>query len=115
MSTKVKESFNLRAFITLMAVCTGAGLPLTGLGNHLWQHAYFSPVRHTFMAIHNVLALLFCVFTIWHILLNRRALAGYIRSGVAQARAVTREMIYALAFTAAALLVAVGHGLGLIH
>ena len=112
---KMKRSFSLRAFIVLMAACTGLGLPFSGLANHLLQHAFFSPARHTFMAVHNVLALLFCVFTIWHILLNRRALAGYIRSGVAQARAVTREMIYALAFTAAALLVAVGHGLGLIH
>ena len=112
---KMKRSFNLRAFVTLMAACTGLGLPFSGLANHLLQHAFFSVARHTFMAVHNVLGLLFCVFIIWHILLNRRVLAGYIRRGVAQARAVTREMIYALAFTAAALLLAVGHGMGLIH
>jgi hypothetical protein len=113
MTTKTKESFNLRAFITLMAGFTGAGLPLTGLANHLLQQEPLTVPRHTFMAVHNVLGLVFCVFTICHILLNRRVLAGYIRSGMAQARALKREMIYALALTGAVLVLAVGHGLGL--
>ena len=112
---KMKRSFNLRAFVTLMAACTGLGLPFSGLANHLLQHAFFSVARHTFMAVHNVLGLLFCVFTIWHILLNRRALAGYMRRGMDQARGWKREMIYAGVLTGAALLLAVGHGLGLLH
>jgi hypothetical protein len=112
---KMKRSFNLRAFVILVAACTGLGLPFTGLANHLLQMALLTVPRHTFMAVHNVLGLLFCVFTIWHILLNRRVLAGYIRRGMAQARVVQREIIYALALTGAALFLAVGHGLGLIH
>ena len=72
--TTVDRKFNLRAFAVLMITFSGLGLPVTGLVNHFYGFAPLSVERHAWMSAHNVLALLFTVFTVWHVVLNRRAL-----------------------------------------
>jgi hypothetical protein len=74
------KKLNVRAFGALMIGFCGVGLPVTGVVNHLNE---FSPVLvegHAWHSSHNVLGVLFLVFSFWHIVLNRRPLWNYIRS-----------------------------------
>lgn len=67
------KTWNMRAFVALAMTFSGLCLPVTGYANHVYQFAPMSVARHAWMAAHNVLAVQFTVFAIWHAILNRRA------------------------------------------
>ena len=111
MRDTIKKSFNKRAFVALTAASAGLGLPITGLANHLFQMEPMGVQRHAWMAAHTGLGVLFLVFVIWHIILNRRALCNYVRGACSGQPGMSREVFWAVAFVAAVLFVGVGHAL----
>ena len=106
---KTPGKFNTRAFVALMVALSGLGLPLTGLFNHWLGQSPMSVERHAWMSAHNVLGLLFLVFSIWHVLLNRRSLWKHVRRSTAQLLSLNRETVVAGAVVAFSLLLSVGH------
>lgn len=108
METTIKR-FNTRAFVTLMIAFTGVGLPVTGIANHVYGFSALTITRHAWMSAHNVLGLLFIIFSIWHITLNRRALLNHIRGVAARVSFVSREAVLAGAIVTIVLLIFVGH------
>lgn len=105
----VDRRFNLRAFAVLMITFSGLGLPVTGIVNHFYGFAPLSLERHAWMSAHNVLALLFTIFAVWHVVLNRRALWNYLKGLAARMPRANREAVVAVAVVAVALLIFVGH------
>jgi hypothetical protein len=105
----MQSRFSVRAFVVLMIAFSGLGLPVTGVFNHLYGFSPPSTARHAWMSAHNVLGLLFVGFSIWHVILNRRALWKHIRGVGARARRVNREAVLAGAVLALVLLLSVGH------
>jgi len=101
--------FNLRAFATLGVLFSGLGLPVTGIANHVYQFESLSTVRHAWMAAHNSLGLLFVVFCIWHVALNRKALLNHIRAFAVRVPMMSREAIAAVAVVALVLFLFVSH------
>ena len=101
--------FNARAFVALMVAFSGLGLPVTGLANHVYGFSPLSAARHAWMSAHNILGLLFVVFSIWHIVLNRRALWNHLRSTAARIPSVSREAVVAGVLVAIVLLLFAGH------
>ena len=61
------------------------------------------------MSAHNALGVLFAVFSIWHIVLNRRAVWNHLRSTASRIPAMSREAMLAGGVVAITLLVFVGH------
>jgi hypothetical protein len=104
-----EKRFDRRAFVSLAMAISGAGLPVTGLANHLLGMEEMTLRRHVWMTAHNVLALMFTFFALWHVTLNRRALVGHIRGLARRAPAVRREAVYALGVVAAVTFVVVSH------
>jgi hypothetical protein len=88
---------------------SGLGLPITGMANHAHQFESMNVARHAWMAAHNSLGLLFIVFSVWHIVLNRQSLFNHLRGMAASIPAVSREMIAAITLVAFVLFVFVGH------
>lgn len=101
--------FNSRAFVALGLVFSGLGLPITGIANHAHQFEAMNVTRHAWMAAHNSLGLLFVIFSIWHVILNRKALLGHFRGLTANIPTISREMIAAAAVVAFVLFLFVGH------
>ena len=99
--------FNKRAFVAMMAVFSGIGLPLSGLMNHIYGFDPLTTSRHAWMAAHNAMGIVFAIFVGWHVALNRRALAGHFRN--AAAALPRRETALAGAIILALLTLAVGH------
>jgi hypothetical protein len=104
-----KSRFNWRAFVSLAALFSGLGLPITGIPNHVHQFEPMNTVRHAWMAAHNSLGLLFVIFALWHVLLNRRALFNHIRGLAAHVPTINRETMTAFALVAIVLFLFVGH------
>ncbi|MBI5545457.1 MAG: 4Fe-4S binding protein [Deltaproteobacteria bacterium] len=103
-------SFNHRAFTTLMIALTGLGLPATGIANHLLGIAPLTSARHAWMSAHNALGLLFSVFCVVHVVLNRRALWSHLRGNPARGLSgISREAALAVVSVGLALLLLVGH------
>jgi|GEM_PF-1698649 len=109
MTEPTRKPFNSRAFWSLLAALTLAGLPWTGLEVHLHQADPLFVDRHAWMAAHWVLAALFTVAGTAHLLLNLRALARYARALPARLLPASREALLAIALTGALLFVGVGH------
>lgn len=106
-----RKPFNMRAFVALAAALAGFGLPVTGVANHIHQMDPMTLQRHVWMSAHNILGVLFVVFTVWHVILNRRALFNY-ASGLAERfPKMSREAICAAALVAGVVVVVVGHAL----
>ncbi len=103
--------FNPRAFVSSMIVFTAAGLPVTGLANHVLQAEPFSTARHAWMGAHNSLGVLFVVFAAWHVVLNRRALAGYLRAAAPRVPGGGREVFCALLLLTVTTALVVAHAL----
>jgi hypothetical protein len=104
-----QKRFNRRAFITLTAVISGLGLPVTGLMNHIYGMEPLTLRRHAWMSAHNSLAIVFTVAAVWHVVFNRKALFRYIRVAASDIPRFSRETIYAAAIVTIMLLIAVGH------
>ena len=108
-SEKITRKLNTRAFVVLMIGFSGVGLPVTGVANHIYGFSPMSIERHAWMSAHNILGLMFVAFSIWHIVLNRRALWNHMRNSNGRIPAVSREATLAGIVVALALLVFVGH------
>lgn len=80
------KKLNVRTFVALMIGFCGIGLPVTGVVNHLNEFSPVSVEGHAWHSSHNVLGVLFVVFSIWHIVLNRRPLWNYIRARLRASR-----------------------------
>lgn len=106
---KTGKRLNARAFTVMMMVFSGLGLPLTGVVNHAYGFAPLSVERHAWMSAHNALGVLFALFSIWHIVLNRRAVWNHVRSTVSRIPAMSREAMVAVAVVVITLLLFVGH------
>jgi hypothetical protein len=109
MDAKKEKPFNTRAFVALAAAVSGLGLPLTGYANHLFQFSPLSVQRHAWMAAHNLLAGLFLVFVIWHVLLNRRALLRHAEGLAGSIALPSREAVLAGLLVASVLVLFVRH------
>ena len=108
-SEEKRRKLNRRAFVALMVCFSGLGLPVTGIANHIYGLSPLTVERHAWMSAHNSLGILFVVFSIWHIVLNRRALWIYVKSAAGRIPAVSREAVLAGTVVALALLLFVGH------
>ncbi|MCX5856113.1 MAG: DUF4405 domain-containing protein [Deltaproteobacteria bacterium] len=106
---KTMKKFNIRAFVALMIAFSALGLPITGIANHVYGFSDLTVTRHAWMSAHNILGLLFIIFSIWHIVLNRRALLNYIRGAAARIPFLSREAALAGAVVTLALFIFVGH------
>ena len=106
---KTGKRLNPRAFTAMMMVFSGLGLPLTGIVNHAYGFAPLSVERHAWMSAHNALGILFALFAIWHIVLNRRAVWNHVRSTASRIPAMSREAMLAGGVVAITLLVFIGH------
>jgi len=109
--TRAEKRFNLRSFVSLMITFTGLGLPVTGVANHVYGLGPPSVARHAWMSAHNLLGVLFAVFAVWHVVLNRRPLWNHLRSVGARLAPASREALVAGAVVALTLLLVVGHAL----
>jgi len=105
------KALNVRAFVANMILLATIGLPITGIANHKYGFSPLSIERHAWMSAHNVLGLLFVLFSIWHIVLNRRAVWNHLKNATSRISVVSREAILAVLLTAGALLLFVGHAL----
>ncbi len=101
--------FNSRAFVSDAMALAAAALPVTGLANHLLQTEPMNAARHAWMSAHTSLGVVFVVFAAWHVVLNRRALAGQFRGVLAQVPAAARELLYALVIVGGTTFLIVSH------
>ena len=106
---KTGRRLNPRALTAMTMVLTGLGLPATGIVNHAYGFDPLSTARQAWMSAHNALGVLFAVSSIWHIVLNRRALWKHVRSTASRIPAMSREALVAGAVVAVTLLVFIGH------
>jgi len=102
-------TFKHRAFVAMVMVFSGLALPVTGIVNHFYGFAPLSVERHGWMAAHNALGLLFVVFSIWHVVLNRKALWSHVKNTAAHIPVVSREAMLAGSVIAVMLVLFVGH------
>jgi hypothetical protein len=102
------KGFNIRAFVFYMIALSGLGLPVTGIALHEYAFSPFTAARHAWMSAHNILGVLFAVFSIWHAALNRKAVLNYFR-GLAGHVFTGREAALAASIIAMALLIFTGH------
>lgn len=103
------RAFRHRAFVAMVMVFSGLALPVTGIANHFYGFAPLSVERHAWMSAHNALGLLFVVFSIWHVVLNRKALWSHVRTTAARVPTMSREAILAGSVVAVMLALFVGH------
>ncbi len=109
MADTKRKPFNGRAFWSLLAAVTLAGLPWTGIEVHLHHADPLSVDRHAWMAAHWVLATLFTVAGTAHVVLNFRALSRYARALPGRLVPASREALVAIVLTGALLSLWVGH------
>ncbi len=94
METKIKKSFNTRAFVSVAMFTSLLALPFSGYMNHILQFETLTTARHFWMSVHDVAAILFAAFSIVHIYLNRRVLLNYVHK--LKTVAVSKEAILAV-------------------
>ncbi len=108
MHTTTEPRWNQRRFVAVAAALSGLALPVTGLADHLAGQAG-DPVGWSI--VHTSLGVLFAVFATCHCVLNRRALARYVRRTLAPRWLAGREALVALALVGGLLAVTVLHAL----
>lgn len=104
-----KNKFNIRAFVALVIAFCCLGLPITGIANHVYGFSVLTVTRHAWMTAHNILGILFTIFSIWHIVLNRKALLNYIKVFTPPVPFVSRETVLAGALVTLILAFSIGH------
>ena len=109
MAALEKKPFNLRSFVAIMAGLTGLTLPLSGLVLHAYSHHPRHGGTHEWFSVHVFLGILFTGFAVWHVVLNRRPLLRYLRSGAESQTPFSREMRLAAIIFSAALIAAIVH------
>ena len=108
--SSLQRPFSTRAFVALVVALSTAGLPVTGIVNHCYAFDRLTPVRHAWMAAHNILGLLFVVFGLWHAAINHRALVSHFHGISRRMPAVSRELLLAGAMVATLTSLFVAHG-----
>jgi hypothetical protein len=111
MEKKSEKRLNKRALVALVALISGIGLPFTGLPNHLLHSSSLHGPRHFWTVAHEVLGIIFTVSAIWHVILNRKALANHLRGSAGRVASVSREAFWAAALVVIMLFVAAAHTL----
>ncbi len=109
MKKRERKPFNGRAFVASTVAISGIGLPLTGLGNHFCQAHPITHSYHAWMSAHNSLGIVFFVFSVWHVVLNRRVLVKYLRGVKPRLSGGSREAISSVALVGVVLLAALAH------
>jgi len=104
-----KRPINSRSFVAIMAGLTGLTLPFSGLILHAYSHHPQHGGRHEWFSAHLFLGILFTVFSVWHVVLNRRPLLRYLKSGTGSQMPFSREMRLAAILLAATLIAVVIH------
>ncbi|MGE5499969.1 MAG: DUF4405 domain-containing protein [Syntrophothermus sp.] len=90
---EMQEKFNTRAFVSAGMFISFIGLPFSGYMNHILGFETLIKERHIWMSVHNVLGVIFLIFSIWHMKLNWKPLNNYFRriKGII----ISREVVYA--------------------
>ena len=99
----MKGSWNQRAFVATGALLFGLTLPVTGLVDHVVRDHEGAAAVGRWSVAHIALSVLFVVFCVWHVVLNRRALARYLRAKTQRRALPAGEVLAALALVAAVL------------
>jgi hypothetical protein len=79
MEKQENKSFNRRALVSVAMIASGTSLPISGIMNHLLQFEPFTIARHFWMSVHNMSAILFSVFVIFHLTYNWSVLVKHLR------------------------------------
>lgn len=104
-----QKHFNTRAFVVTTAAFAVLGLILSGVMNHAMHHGSVGFFQQTWRAFHWLLGIIFIFFAVWHSILNRRAIAKYIKDFCAGTPACTRELIFSLAVVGILFLLSIIH------
>lgn len=107
--TTASGKLNKRALVSIVIALSGLGLPFTGFATHAYAHEPMTVPHHAWMAAHNFLGFLFVVFSVWHVVLNRRPLWAYFKSKAAQIPSLSREAIVAAVIVSMPLLLVIAH------
>jgi len=110
MDTK-KRPFNHRAFVAIMTGLTGLSLPISGWVLHAYSDHRIVAGRHAWFTMHVFWGILFLILAVWHIVLNRRPLLNYFKSGAADSLSLSREACWSVTITAALLIIMMLHSL----
>lgn len=103
------KKFDKRALAALVALISGFALPFTGLAVHLLHDSSLEGPRLFWVAAHEALGIAFTAATVWHIALNRKALARHISGTGWRIAGLGREAVCAAALVGMVLFAAVGH------
>jgi len=76
------RKFNIRVFTAVGMSISGIGLPVSGLMNHVLGFVPLTLERHLWMSIHWILGFFLTFFALWHVVLNRKPLANYLKKTV---------------------------------
>jgi hypothetical protein len=106
---KPNRTFEYRTFAAIGMVLSGLALPVTGIANHFFACTPPSVGSHAWMSAHNALGILFVVFSIWHVALNRMALWKHLRNAASRIPGMSREALLAGAVVTLTLVLFVGH------
>ena len=98
---KNKSFINQRAFVSIMLGLTGIWLLISALLLHASSEHRIGICRHICFHLHVFPGILFLMLLTWHIVLNRRPLFKYIKSGASASRSISREAGLAVAVSAA--------------
>lgn len=90
---EAKKKFNTRAFISTGMLLSFIGLPFSGYMNHILGFEGLTVRRHIWMSVHNMLGILFLIFTLYHIILNRKPIINNLKK--VQGTILSREALYA--------------------
>lgn len=104
---ETKKKFNKRAFISTGMLISMIGLPFSGYMNHITGFDGMTSERHLWMSVHNVLGIFFTFFSVWHIVINRKAVWGYMKK--MSTAVMSREAIYAVSLVGFFLLLFIMH------
>ncbi len=96
MPTEQARGLSARALTSLSLACAGAWLAPSGVALHFAVDSENASIAHLFMSLHNTAAVVFLLVGAVHVWLNRRAMVQYVRSKLAGAVRVRRELILAV-------------------
>lgn len=108
MTEKNSKRLSIKAapLTSLILCCAGAWLVPSGIGLHFAAHEGVTRWTMLFMGMHNSAAVIFAGAAIAHVILNRKALTGYIKAKAGkQPRFLTEIIIAVLGVSALVLLI----------
>jgi len=95
---KPQKAFNSRAFVSSAMIISFLFLPASGIMMHELQSEVLTIQRHFWMSVHNISALLFTVFALFHIKYNWKPLVNHfhkIKGAVLSKEAVSAILLVA--------------------